>query len=648
MLNPKIELPARSVLSSIFITGRSVPRRAWHRQTCNFLIAVILIAISTPSIYGQTFSISPQGSYLFVNASAPNTPPTSIPDVVVPPLIITLSAIGAKPGDKITLTAGGTISNCFPGQVGCIYQPAPLCALFSTSNVVNPPSSGINRVSGALMPNFSEVNLCGPTGPTGFGGFPTDIPQDFYLLGGSTATATIPANAAYLIVAFPDTVYLDNAGNPTVSVVVKMGQCPVGELSVITDPNALLFENNSYASNQPPLWSLSYPAVDLELHINAGQFQRAINSPVRNSGHRPLAYQAHFRNIRDVDYELQRKGEAVAILTGATRGGLKAVDPPKTPACADVIAKVNEEISRHGIAKSKFPTGSIWPLAVNMPTASKHTPYPSDALDLAVSNRNAADKKLADFNLTRIFSETAYHVELVDSRIQLISAGNEDLEVIIASPLAIMVTDPSGKRIGFNPATSSVINEIGSDALYLGRAPESQNISIARTIPGVYKVTAFAVGVGPYHLSMTRVGEHGDELARVDTAGSVIPGQSVELSLSAPKYVPLDVKPDDKTNVVNFTSQGEVPFAVLSAPDFNAPSQIDQSSVTIGKVGTEKSVTRCTAQDVNLDGAPDLLCHFKMRATGLTNADSQIVLKAKTVSGLEVTGIDLLSAAPPK
>src|SRR5262249_33672222 len=143
-------------------------------------------------------------------------PPDSRPDVVVTPLIIGLSSIGAKPGDKITLTAGGAMSySCYPGFPGsCVYQAPKLCALFTTS--------ATNPVSGALSPNFSEVRPC-VTNPTLFGGLPTDIPQDFVVAGSPT---TIPSNAAYIVVAVPDSFYADNAGSPTVSVGDNSGDCP--------------------------------------------------------------------------------------------------------------------------------------------------------------------------------------------------------------------------------------------------------------------------------------------------------------------------------------------------------------------------------------------------------------------------------------
>ena len=207
--------PLRLAAALRFEDAQLVPTQVWYRWTCNLLIAMICIgAIGTRPVYAQeTFPVNPQGSYLFVNTSG------SVPDVVVPPLIVNLAEIGAPPGDSITLTAGGEVSySCYPNlppsATNCFYQPASLCALFSTSNVVNPPSLGINRVPGALMPVSSQVVSC-VTSPTLFGDLPTDIPQDFVVNGSPT---TIPQGAAYLIVAVPDTFYADNAGNPTLTV----------------------------------------------------------------------------------------------------------------------------------------------------------------------------------------------------------------------------------------------------------------------------------------------------------------------------------------------------------------------------------------------------------------------------------------------
>jgi hypothetical protein len=64
------------------------------------------------------------------------------------------------------------------------------------------------------------------------------------------------------------------------------------------------------------------------------------------------------------------------------------------------------------------------------------------------------------------------------------------------SPVAILLTDPSGKRIGFGPSTSTVVNEIGNGAFYSGPISEPQFIDIGGALPGQYVLAGVGTGVG--------------------------------------------------------------------------------------------------------------------------------------------------------
>jgi len=171
------------------------------------------VAAAAPAAsVGISFPLNPQGSYIFLNtAGDPST--GAPPDASVAPLVINLASLGVNPGETIRVSTVGdfSFSICPSGAVGCTSYPelvVPSCGVFSSSNVVGPPNL-LNRVPGAIAPDFSQVSAC-VTPPTLFGGFPTDIPQDFVLNG---ASVTVPANAAFLIVAVPDSYYADN-GDP--------------------------------------------------------------------------------------------------------------------------------------------------------------------------------------------------------------------------------------------------------------------------------------------------------------------------------------------------------------------------------------------------------------------------------------------------
>ncbi len=152
------------------------------------------------------FPLDPKGTYLFTNT---NPAPPGTPDIPNAPLIIPLASLGLAPGSVISGVPVGDLNPCgFAGEpcFGEIFEPFT-CGVFSSSNTLSPPGGAINRVlPGAIAPNFNTAIPC-VTGPTVFGSLPTDIPQDFAFFG---EQVTVPPGAAYLFVAFADTLYADN------------------------------------------------------------------------------------------------------------------------------------------------------------------------------------------------------------------------------------------------------------------------------------------------------------------------------------------------------------------------------------------------------------------------------------------------------
>ena len=142
--------------------------------------------------------VDPRGTYLLTDpGDAPN-----------PPLIVSLASLGIKPGDVISGVSVGDENACGVGQFcfGELFTPFA-CGVFSSSNTLLPTGGAINRVPGAIAPNFTTAFPCN-TAPTSGGNLPTDIPQDFALFG---ERVTVPAGAAYLFVAVADIFYADNS-----------------------------------------------------------------------------------------------------------------------------------------------------------------------------------------------------------------------------------------------------------------------------------------------------------------------------------------------------------------------------------------------------------------------------------------------------
>ena len=106
--------------------------------------------------------------------------------------------------------------------------------------------------------------------------------------------------------------------------------------------------------------------------------------------------------------------------------------------------------------------------------------------------------------------------------------------------------------------------------------------------------------------------------------------------------VTIDIKPGGDSNSINPRNRGKIPVAILSTKDFDAPSQVDQKSLTFGSTGNEESLAFCNRfpKDVNGDGLKDVVCHFSTRATGFRCVDTEGILRGNTVDGMPIEGSD--------
>ena len=117
--------------------------------------------------------------------------------------------------------------------------------------------------------------------------------------------------------------------------------------------------------------------------------------------------------------------------------------------------------------------------------------------------------------------------------------------------------------------------------------------------------------------------------------------------VATPIYqVVIDINP----NHINPKSNGELSVAILSTSDFDAPSQVDQNSLTFGSTGEEASLAYCNPKekDINRDGLKDLLCHFYTQNADFQCGDTEGILKGKTVQGIPIKGSDSVKIGPCK
>lgn len=114
----------------------------------------------------------------------------------------------------------------------------------------------------------------------------------------------------------------------------------------------------------------------------------------------------------------------------------------------------------------------------------------------------------------------------------------------------------------------------------------------------------------------------------------------------------IDIKPNSSANLIDRNSTGRVAVAIFSTPDFDAAKQVNLSTVTFGRTGSENSLYRtgeklhCAPQDSNGDGMADLVCNFVIPQTGLMCGDSAGILRAYGLNGELIQGQDWVRMTP--
>jgi hypothetical protein len=113
--------------------------------------------------------------------------------------------------------------------------------------------------------------------------------------------------------------------------------------------------------------------------------------------------------------------------------------------------------------------------------------------------------------------------------------------------------------------------------------------------------------------------------------------------------VAIDIRPGRDPNYINPKGRGKTLVAILSTPAFDAPNEVDKTSLTFGRTGDEQSLDFCLnfAIDVNYDDLLDQVCLFRNSLTGFQLGDTEGVLKGQTVDGTPIEGRDSVWVVPP-
>lgn len=271
-----------------------------------------------------------------------------------------------------------------------------------------------------------------------------------------------------------------------------------------------------------------------------------------------------------------------------------------------------------------------WDLLITVDTADLGTVPPSAP---------AGQPPLTTSAVPILTTDHSHLTETSDFSSILCALDRDCFIAAVRSPVDIHITAPDGRSM------ARQLSEIPG-ASYMEPAGENAQPKATVFIPfplgGDYAITvtpkAGASLTDTYTLEIVRAGV--TTIVAQDQKVQDIPAQPYVVTVLPP--IPITIKPGDTSNPINPGSRGTIPVAILSTPSFNAPSAVDLSSLTFGRIGTEQSLAFCNAggEDVNGDGRLDLVCHFNTQDTNFTFGDVQGVLKGKTQGGVPFVGTD--------
>ncbi|HWS16343.1 MAG TPA: PxKF domain-containing protein [Candidatus Methylomirabilis sp.] len=176
------------------------------------------------------------------------------------------------------------------------------------------------------------------------------------------------------------------------------------------------------------------------------------------------------------------------------------------------------------------------------------------------------------------------------------SEGYSALEVHLGSPAEFLLTDPAGRRAGYDPVSGAVVNEIPDfeygperidDAETGEPGHEVKVLYIGRPLPGAYDVKVIGTGSGGFNLSVVALDNAADKTFNAFT-GTTAPSRVYDYRID---YL---VAPDFPTIVTASTYQ----FLGFQPPIQSDGSKVFKLGSTIPVKFQVRRIDRSPAQDV--------------------------------------------------
>ncbi|MDH5567906.1 MAG: hypothetical protein OEY15_14700, partial [Myxococcales bacterium] len=242
--------------------------------------------------------------------------------------------------------------------------------------------------------------------------------------------------------------------------------------------------------------------------------------------------------------------------------------------------------------------------------------------------------------------ESAYLPELAADRNWLYAPVNGSWDTALAIFDISNPAAPTQQAFDLDEITSVADMALDGDRLYLADAFGAVNVfdvsnpnaiaalgalAIPSGRPGRFGTDSIALGNGLVHAVQWRSG-----LTIVDFGPEY----------ASARRVTLDVKPGSERNPLELVSRGVIPAAILGAPDLDV-TQIDATSLRFGP-GEAAPIHPSGGHtaDVNGDGLPDLLSHYRTQEMDIAYGDTEVCVRGATVDGVRLEGCDHIDTQP--
>lgn len=242
-----------------------------------------------------------------------------------------------------------------------------------------------------------------------------------------------------------------------------------------------------------------------------------------NSAFRPLLYQAHFADLRECGLTLIK-----ALQTWGH-------EPELVTAIAKGVTALKAEVAHHGI-KSEITT--LAGQSVPVPFVCYRDPLEAcphvdgKAIDASFRPDDGIDWVGAIQGWCRRYLpvDPPHWEEISQGRCgQGFGPGRADINITVESPVAVMLTDAYGQRIGQDPSAGAAVNDLGEGAFYTGAESEPQRLFAPGAVLAgdEVEIALTATGDGPYKVRLGFLSEDGIESSEVVLEGVARLGEPI-------------------------------------------------------------------------------------------------------------------------